>query len=243
MELNQQLEAGCGFSLDLKLLSDELQAMRECVSEQWLEVIKKDQPNSVDDFETAGIERYHDFSHVLQHDKIWCKANRILPQTAVDVLRKTSLVKALEQHYGAFIISNEEGIEAEEVYWRLVRPNEPEDTGPLHADAWFWELGHGKTPEGYQRTKVWIALWCSVGRNGLNVVPHSQKEIWQYHGEFRNGFMKPQLDEDVTQLNVELANTKPGEAVVFHDKLLHGGALNMGDFTRVSLEFTLFSEK
>ena len=39
---------------------------------------------------------------------------------------------------------------------------------------------------------------------------------------------------------MQLLNIEPGTLVVFHDRLLHGGAFNTGATTRVSAEFTMF---
>ncbi len=52
--------------------------------------------------------------------------------------------------------------------------------------------------------------------------------------------VKPVLDEDPASLHLKLLALAPGDVVVFHDRLLHGGALNRGTSTRVSFEFTLF---
>ncbi len=243
MKLNEELESGQGFALDLTFHSEELDAVRNAVRDHWLAKIKQNSPEHLSKFSQIDINEYHQHSHLVQHDQLWCKANRILPETAVDLIRSTSLVKNLEQHYGYFKISNEEGLLPEEIYWRLVRPNQPNDMGPLHADCWFWDLGHGTTPKNCKRVKVWIALWCEPGLNGLRLVPHSQKKQWKYHGERRHGFIKPQFDEDEDKLDVELITSNPGDAIIFHDNLLHGGALNRGQFTRVSMEFTMFVEK
>lgn len=243
MKLDEKLEYGQGFSLDLKFLPEELHAVKNSIRDHWLTQIKLHAPDAYPLFNSIDINEYHHHSHLLQHNQLWCKANRILPETTVKMIRSTSLVKALEQHYGSFKISNEEGLLSEEIYWRLVRPNQSDDMGPIHADCWFWNLGHGMTPEHCKRVKVWIALWCEPQLNGLRLVPHSQKQQWRYHGEFRDGFIKPQLDEEEDSLDIELVPTHPGEAIVFHDKLLHGGAPNRGQFTRVSMEFTMFVEK
>lgn len=238
--ISGELEERSGYYLGLSFLDHELSMVRELIRAQWLDNIKLHVPGHWEKFSNLSITRYHEFSHLLDHTALWPKINRILPHSAVELIRATSIIKKLQDVYGDFTISDEENVGREEIYWRLVRPNQPSDVGPLHADAWFWELDHGLTPEGVKRVKVWIALYCEPGLNGLRVVPESQKKNWKYHGEYRDGFSKPQIDEDESTLNVQLANTKPGDAVVFNDKLLHGGALNNGQFTRVSIEFTLF---
>jgi ectoine hydroxylase-related dioxygenase (phytanoyl-CoA dioxygenase family) len=44
------------------------------------------------------------------------------------------------------------------------------------------------------------------------------------------------------ELNVVIFNSHPGEAIIFNDQLLHGGAVGQNE-TRVSLEFTMFVKK
>lgn len=238
--LQDQLENGIGYYLGLSFSENELQVLRTLVENHWLENIKQVTPMHIDKFSERGMERYHELSHLLDHTSLWTKKNRILPQVSVDFIRSSSLIKKLENIYGDFKISDEENVGREEIYWRLVRPHKPTDMGPIHADAWFWELGHGVTPRNVKRVKVWIALFCEPGLNGLCLVPESQKQAWKYHGESRHGFVKPQIDEDITKLSLELVYTKPGNSIVFNDKLLHGGALNKGTKTRVSMEFTMF---
>ncbi|OGT25414.1 MAG: hypothetical protein A3I77_03720 [Gammaproteobacteria bacterium RIFCSPLOWO2_02_FULL_42_14] len=238
--LSDELETGRGYYLGLSFSGHELSLVRSLVQSHWIENIKIHAPTHWEKFAKLNITKYHELSDLIDHASVWPKINRILPQSAVDFIRSTSLIKRLEHIYGCFEISDEENIGREEIYWRLVRPNQPSDVGPLHADAWFWELGHGLTPSGAKRVKVWIAIYCEPGLNGLLVVPDSQKKEWKYHGEYRDSFSKPQIDEDVATPLVRLACTKPGDAIVFNDKLLHGGALNQGRYTRVSIEFTLF---
>ena len=44
---------------------------------------------------------------------------------------------------------------------------------------------------------------------------------------------------DINQTKLELVNTSPGDAILFHDRMLHAGSINHGKKTRISLEFTL----
>ena len=70
--------------------------------------------------------------------------------------------------------------------------------------------------------------------------PHSQKrEDILYSGEFRDGIRKPILLNSLDKIETKLIQTKPGDVIIFDDNLLHGGALNKGKNTRVSIEFTM----
>ncbi len=229
-----------GFSTELSFAPDELSRIKDLISQQWLARIQSVAADQVAQFAEAGIERYHELSQLVDHSTIWPKRERILPAAAVDEIRQMSLIQNLAAEFGDFTISSEDGSGWEEVYWRLVRPNETGDVGPLHADRWFWDLGHGETPPNVDRVKVWVAVVTEPGLNGLRVVPGSHQREWNYRGEERHGMIKPQFDEDDYDLDPQLIDTAPGTAIVFHDGLLHGGALNRGTTTRVSFEFTMF---
>ncbi len=233
------LEGPDGFSTGLRFNSDELETVRGLIKLQWLQRIKETSSGLAKVFENLDMNRYHEKSHLLDHKNMWPKSKRILGSDAVQTIRQTSLIKALEAEFGQFEISGEDGIEKEEIYWRLVRPDGLTDVGPLHADEWFWKLGHGQTPVGHQRVKVWISIFSEPGKNGFKFVAGSHKKDWRYHGVERDGFVKPEIDEDEASLGAEFFQGKPGDAIVFHDRLLHGGQPG-GTFSRVSLEFTMF---
>jgi len=172
-----------GFFLGVKLTKTELETIRMLIKKQWLERIDQQYPDLTHKFNDLGMERYHELSHSLDHSALWPKCARILPKSAVKIIRTMSLFTKLESFYGHFMLSDEENVGWEEMYWRLVRPNELSDVGPLHADAWFWALGHGCTPPNTVRIKVWIAIYCETGKNGLKLVPGSHNKEWRFHGE------------------------------------------------------------
>ena len=237
--IKKMLEGPEGFNTELRLTDDELGMVRGLIKSQWLKRIEESAAGLSKVFENMDMNRYHEQCHILDHKNIWSKSKRILGVDAVKAIRQTSLLKALEAEFGDFLISGEDGIEREEVYWRLVRPDSDADVGPIHADEWFWALGHGTTPAAHQRVKVWINIFSEIGQNGFKFVSGSHKKSWRYHGVVKNGFTKPQIDEEESALGAQIFMSEPGQAIVFHDKLLHGGALG-GKSTRVSLEFTMF---
>lgn len=237
--IKKLLEGAPGYMTGLRFSTDELVMVRGLIRDQWFQRIAEASPAAAKTFESVEMDHYHEFCHLVDHKNLWPKSRRILSSDAVQKIRSTSLVQALEEEFGPFEISDEEDVGHEEMYWRLVRPDGANDVGPLHADAWFWELGHGKTPPGHQRVKVWISIYSETGKNGFRYVPGSHKRQWRYHGEQRDGFVKPQIDEDEASLGPVILNSLPGDAIVFHDRLLHGGAPG-GNSTRVSMEFTLF---
>ena len=73
------------------------------------------------------------------------------------------------------------------------------------------------------------------------VVPEShKKDKLQWKIVEKDGRKKPFFESRIEERNICLLDTKNNSVVIFDDNLLHGGAKNNGNFTRVSLEFTLF---
>jgi Phytanoyl-CoA dioxygenase (PhyH) len=192
-------------------------------------------PQLYEAFDFVGIEKYHQAVDPASHAKMWPKTARLLPKEVCSEIKEFDFMNHLAPEYGEMTISGEE------LNWRLVRPNCPEDVGPPHADSWFWEAGSGnqEMPHGAERLKVWIPLYSERGKNGLMVADGSHKKKFNWHKEHRDGYWKPVLDEDPSTLGLELLDIGPGELVIFHDDLLHGGAVNRGEKCRVSLELTL----
>ncbi len=234
------VDGPAGYSLEVRLAADELACVRHHIETQWRDVLARHVTAEVlADFAARGLARYHELADRIDHANLWPKAARILPAPAVAEIRGLPFFATLEAAFGPIDISDEDEVGHEEIYWRLVRPHEPNDMGPLHADRWFWDLGHGTTPPDRRRVKVWVAVVSEPGRNGLRLVPGSHRREWRYHGVAKHGKMKPEFGEDESTLDVQLMPTAPGDAVVFHDALLHGGAPNQGSTTRVSFEMTL----
>lgn len=230
-----------GVSVDLRTTEAELDELRGIVTEHWLGRIAELYPRDIlKQFRLAGLPRYHELASLVDHKSLWPKSARLLSAASIARIRQMSFMQALAAEFGPFGIANEEAVFAEEICWRIVRPYAEGDIGPVHADGWFWDLGHGVTPPGVARVKVWIPLFSEPGMNGLKVLPGSHHQFWPYHAETRDGFAKPQIDFNPDLLAMRLLPIPPGTLAVFHDRLLHGGAFNTGHTTRNSIEFTMF---
>lgn len=239
-ELDEKIENGAGFFL-AQMESQDLERLRRLIQEQYLHVLQMHSPNEVSRFYAKSMRHYHeiypecDFSH----GEIWLKKARVLGPSAVETITNMAFLKQLKVLLGEFLIADEERFGWPGIYWRLVRPGSS-DVGPIHADKWFWDLGHGDMPKGYQRLKIWISIFTVPGRSGLRVVPRShQKQDWKYHGEQKGNMVKPVLDELEEDLDILNLTMDAGQFVLFHDRLLHGGMPNSSTESRVSLEFTL----
>jgi len=239
MVILHEIMDGPGFCLEA-LAPAELELVRGLIAAQYLDRLGQLQPELVTLARERGIARYHTLPIAFDHGKSWPKATRLLdPQYVADFSRMGFFRRVRAQVGPSAVISHDE------LNWRLVRPNQPADVGPVHADKWFWDAGYGygSMPPGYDRFKVWMAIHTEPGANGLCVKPHSHRREWKHHFEDKDGVRKPVFDEDTDAVGLELLPIAAGGMVMFHDELLHGGVVNRGTSCRVSIELTVLFDR
>tara|TARA_Y100000591_G_scaffold176848_2_gene152768 strand:+ start:6357 stop:7094 length:738 start_codon:yes stop_codon:yes gene_type:complete len=234
-----ELQNGNGF-FTFQIEKNELEILRETVNQHFSKIINSTYPDLK---LKTRINDYHKISKKVEHNKIWPMKSRVLSKEKYNIFLESKLAKKLAEIFGKFSISDENNMGHGELVWRLVRPNEKSDVGPIHCDKWFWDLNpNHKVPDSCERIKCWISLWCD-NKNGLQIYPGSQLKNFHYKSEKRHGYVKPIFDESNVETFMQKQNCTPGTVIVFNDKLLHGGVVNEGTETRVSMEFTMFVDK
>lgn len=223
----------------LTISESDLGRVKDIITWHYKERLTHILPKDDRELLSLPIDRYHEKSERIDHKKAWPKKERMLSRELSQAFSDLEFFAVLHREFENFIITDEEGLGYPNIYWRLVRPNNPEDVGSIHADEWFWKLNNAETPQGVKRVKVWLAVYCESGRNGLQFIRGSHNRDWPYHAINKSGAIKPELSCSLDGNNMELFLSRPGDAIVFNDKLLHGGLVG-GALTRVSIEFTMF---
>lgn len=240
MPILHELTDGPGYTREA-LTPAELDHVRRLITAQYLDRLAVLQPDLVGTATAAGLARYHTLPIRFDHGASWPKETRLLdPKYVADFERMAFFGRIREEVGPSARISHDE------LNWRVVRPDQPGDVGPVHADKWFWDAGYGygSMPAGYDRFKIWMAVHTEPGLNGLTVKPDSHRSShWRHHFEVKGGVRKPVLDEDEASLDMQLLPLTSGEMVLFHDELLHGGAVNRAATCRVSIELTVLFDK
>jgi hypothetical protein len=236
--------SGDGYYLGLRFSPEELTTIKGLITRQWLQRIDDKYPHLTSQFEAVGIENYHKLAHLVDHSALWPKKARMLNKEDARTVRGLPFFKSLERYLGAFDIADYEARGHEELTWRLVRPNEENDVGPLHQDTWFTEINpHFRLPEDKERTSFWTAIMTEPGLSGLKVVPGTQHEDFPHHYEDRDGMRKPVIDVAESTLDVRPCMMNPGDIILFNPRVLHGGMVSRGERCRISLECSLFFSK
>jgi len=177
------------------------------------------------------------------HQLISDKGKRLLCSSAIERCHVLGIFQKIERELGkSFRITDEERVGREEIYWRYVRPGKATDVGPLHADGWFWHLNVNwqMPPCTKSRLKVWAPIQAEAGMSGLKVIigSHEKPHHFEYESVSIGGKSKPTILEG-HESEATLLSIPPGDAIIFDDMLIHGGAVTTGKLPRVSLEFTL----
>lgn len=222
--------------------AEGLASLRDLVNSKFMSVIALKYPDLLSEFKDLSLDKYHNKSSLIDHSNTWHKAMRTFDRDLIEKFIELEWVANFKNIYGDFEILGAEEIGFPDVYMRLVRPNEPSDVGPIHADRWFTELGNHKISNDYSLLKVWVPIYSETDKDGL--IGISDKEIKgksiNYTAVMRDGYVKPQIDEEtIKSLNFKKLKAPPGKAVCFSYDFLHGGSINKGDNSRVSIEFTL----
>jgi hypothetical protein len=226
-----------GFVSGFSFSPADLSRLRDIITARWLGRIRSvARPELADQFLAIGIERYHD------HGSLWNKDARLFSKEDVQEIWSMSLFKDLILAFGPLTIADIEGLGYPEIYWRLVRPNNPQDVSGVHADSWFYTYTNDLTPEHQANLiKIWVAIFVAPGESGLKVMVDSHRSVWPHHSEIRHGRSKPVLDVAESGLDLKVVATRPGEAIAFNIDLLHGGVAHVCNQTRVSIEFAVRS--
>lgn len=187
----------------------------------------------------TSVDQYHTIAGHVEHAKMFSKAGRILSDADVKAIRQTSLFDTVREIFGDYTLSDEEGVGWEQISFRFVRPNVPQDVGFLHKDDWFWQHNNWPVPAGKKRAKCWVGLVVDAGRNGLGLVPESHTGDFGFDAQAMGNKLAfiPRFNPD--DLDIVRFPGPAGQPVFFNYHTLHVGSVNKGNFTRVSMEFTV----
>jgi hypothetical protein len=235
-----------GYFDELRLQPQELNRLREITTDAWLQVIHRVAPDKVKQFEENGIEQYHRLSHLIDHANIWTTQARTYPPEAVDVIRSFSFLDYFANVCPGYRIGSAMPPYGDwgktRINWRLVRPGNGVDLGPIHADCWFDSMLDPSYPDpNVVRVKAWIPIYLESGLTGFAHLPGSHRmQLSFIRKQLPDGSVKPEFNEASLPAPLELIDTPCGTVLLFNYSLVHRGAnTDRATRTRVSMELTL----
>jgi hypothetical protein len=127
-------------------------------------------------------------------------------------------------------------VETNKAGFRIARPKVKSDAATEHIDSYNNDEKSFLT--------VWIPL-IGFGKNyslklypGTHKILHLKKNFEKKTKYISRVFKKNYYKK----LNSIRPNLKPGQAIIFHPNLIHGGSKNNGSHTRISIEVRLFNK-
>ena len=218
----------------------EINRIKELIKGQLLKNAREIVPEAVNDLSNTPLEQYHNIADKYDHKKLLSKLARILDNAAVQEIKKMSFFEYLKDIFGDdYYLSDEENVGHEQICFRIVRPNEPNDVGSLHRDRWFWEHYDWPVPKGWGRAKVWVQICGEAEKCGLMLAPNSHSHPGQFAVEVIDGKVAFVPKFDLNEINLGKYMGKIGEPVLFNYGVLHVGSYNISDVSRVSFEITI----
>lgn len=203
------------------------------------------QINDISGAQLDSLEKYHELPVEIHECFMAKKSSRVFSRSTVDRICQMDFFRVLRNEFKDYKIAN---VFTEvyrdsypEIYFRLVRPGCPQDVGDPHTDFWS-HSAYGRNFGGMGSTwKIWIPLVVEKGLNGLNFYP-GVTDVSDIQWTFSNGRIFCDRSQEALGKEV-LVDTDPGDALVFRDDVLHSGAVNFGNHTRVSIEITFIRDE
>lgn len=184
------------------------------------------------------LTNYHQTSFGQNFHHLLTKAQRLFSESDVQQIKDAIFSLDKLKIFQECNVTNEENKGGEEIYWRIVRPNE-KGVGNIHADKWFWDLGIGHVEPVMERIKIWVGLIHDRDCGGLELAPGSHLLNYPYNYIDDGNKKRPYLDLPTANIPAfENVGTMKGVIAVFNDRLLHRGVVSKLN-TRLSFEFTI----
>lgn len=163
-----------------------------------------------------------------QKDDPWDMTHSGVRVWMSDVIHPT-LRAAMKDHHVTPILQQIIGPNVEFLSAKVVFKNqETSFASPWHQDWFYWE--------GATKTSIWIAMDDATVANGcLKVIPGSHKKLFPKKVVRENAFVN-QIDAgDLADLRETTLQAKRGDAIFFHDHLVHASHPNTAKTDRWSL--------
>ena len=227
-----------GFFIANKLPPENVSMIQKLISNQIKTICLEEKVHALADDLDEDLSNYHQSEFGKNFHYLLTKSRRLFSKNDVKLIKEFLFSIEELKLFNNAKLTNEEKQGDEEIYWRIVRPDE-KGVGNIHADKWFWDLGIGQVDTSMERIKIWVGLIHDRDEGGLEFAPGSH--LLNYPYSYRDdGYKKrPYLDVQESQIpNFENVGTTKGVIAVFNDRTLHRGLVSKFN-TRVSFEFTI----
>ena len=135
-------------------------------------------------------------------------------------------------------------------FFRIIRKNKSSDVGYPHTDYSYWQIAktEKETPpfsKCKKRVKVWIPLLGCDKKNSLSVFEKSHKAKKNFKIICESGVRPRPIALSLEKYNKVTPlwlKEKQSKGLLFDDKLVHAGQVNLTTDVRISAEFHIIME-
>jgi hypothetical protein len=227
-----------GFAPGPRMSNEDVTCIANLIRDHLLTVAGKVNPSVVDAVRTTPLQEFHTIEGIDQAAML-NKDTRALPKESVDTILAMPFFSYVREAFGPFHLADEVDRGYDQITFRLVRPNRPEDVGFLHRDDWFWQNLNISAPSGFSRAKVWIPIISEPKLDSLRVAHGSHRLNISHEREFKNGKLHITCDVDPKNIGLVQFYGEVGTPLFFNYETLHVGSLNRGTHSRISIETTI----
>jgi len=160
------------------------------------------------------------------------------------IFNRSSLKKIVYNYWGHAKIkivwvgsAKNNQIENNKVGFRIARPFNSSDAAIEHIDSY--------NNDDKSFLTIWIPLIGFSKKYSLKFFPgtHKYKHSTNYFEKKTKYISRVFKKSYVKKFNYVRPNLKLGQAIIFHPNLIHGGSINEGNYTRISIEVRIFNKK
>jgi len=207
-------------------------------------------------FNISNIKNYHNFSFAKRnHEELINSSRRYisLDKKVLNKVKKNKDILNIMQNYWGHNkftpkwVGSIKQIKDNAAGFRIARPSKLkiQDAAGSHSDIQFYKNLGGKIANDH---KIMITAWVPlVGFNKkytlrfaptTHLVDHPYKAITKQKKHTSSVLSKDYLKK----FKFKRLNLKKGQAIFFHPNLIHGGSINKGSNTRLSIEIRMFNK-
>ena len=232
----------------------DLDIIVEAICKKFNDTISNDNKNKI--FNKNNIKNYHNSLFAKKNHEDLINSSRryiLLNKKIQNIVKKDKNIPNIMKNYWGHSkftpkwVGSIKQIKDNAAGFRIARPSKIkiQDAAGAHSDLQFYKNLGGKIANDHKiMITAWVPLVGFSKKYTLRFAPlthlidHPYKEIVKQKKHSSSVLSKDYLKK----FKFKRLNLKKGQAIFFHPNLIHGGSINNGINTRLSVEIRMFNK-